>query len=184
MLTIVVTGASGVGKTSAVNALDARGLAGVRCFYFDSIGVPSLEHMEREHGSGEAWQQWATTEWLARLESLGSEVRVAVLDGQTRPFFVLDAARASGQRVGVVLLDCTDAQRDSRLVDGRNQPELATDRMANWAAYLRREAAALDVPIVDTTALSVQDVADRLQAIVAALIASGSDGSAVWEESR
>jgi hypothetical protein len=40
---LVVTGASGAGKTPAVRRLEARGRPGVRCFYFDSIGVPSEE---------------------------------------------------------------------------------------------------------------------------------------------
>jgi hypothetical protein len=57
----------------------------VRCFYFDSIGVPTAEVMEREHGGGEKWQAAATAEWLARLSGLSADVRVAVLDGQTRP---------------------------------------------------------------------------------------------------
>ena len=70
MHTIVITGASGAGKTAAVDALEARGLPGVRCFHFDSIGVPSIEDMEREHGGGEQWQQWATTTWIERLQSL------------------------------------------------------------------------------------------------------------------
>ena len=44
---LVVTGASGAGKTASVEALAARALPGVRCFHFDSIGVPI-------HGSGYA----------------------------------------------------------------------------------------------------------------------------------
>jgi type II secretory pathway predicted ATPase ExeA len=47
---LVVTGASGAGKTATVRALDARGIPGVRCFYFDSIGVPTAEVMERDYG--------------------------------------------------------------------------------------------------------------------------------------
>ena len=33
---LVVTGASGAGKTTLVRALDARRLDGVRCYYFDA----------------------------------------------------------------------------------------------------------------------------------------------------
>jgi type II secretory pathway predicted ATPase ExeA len=53
---LVVTGASGVGKTAAVRLLDARRRPGLHCFYFDSIGIPSIEVMEREFGSGAQWQ--------------------------------------------------------------------------------------------------------------------------------
>ncbi len=38
-LIVVVTGASGVGKTTLVHALEAQNVPGVRCYYFDSIGV-------------------------------------------------------------------------------------------------------------------------------------------------
>ncbi len=40
---LVVTGPSGAGKTAAVERLQARGRPGVRCHFFDRIGVPSAE---------------------------------------------------------------------------------------------------------------------------------------------
>src|SRR6266487_2812342 len=40
---LFVIGASGAGKTAAVQALDARALPGVQCHYLDSIDVPSSE---------------------------------------------------------------------------------------------------------------------------------------------
>jgi hypothetical protein len=92
---LVVTGASGVGTTVAVRALDERALSGVRCFYFDSIGVPPLHVMRREHGSGEQWQAWATHKCLSRLDRLDPTVRVAVLDGQARPSYVAAGAKTS-----------------------------------------------------------------------------------------
>src|SRR5678816_270370 len=88
---IVVTGASGAGKIVAVSALEARDVPGVQCFYFDSIGIPTADVMERDHGGPEGWQAWATNQWLARLAALGSGVRVAVLDAQTRPSTVFAA---------------------------------------------------------------------------------------------
>ena len=42
---VVVTGASGSGKKATVRALEARGLSGVHCYYFDAVGVPSAEAM-------------------------------------------------------------------------------------------------------------------------------------------
>jgi len=57
---LVVTGASGAGKTTAVRSLEKRAYAHVRCHYFDSLGVPSLEAMGRDFGGPEAWQLNAT----------------------------------------------------------------------------------------------------------------------------
>lgn len=163
---LVVTGASGAGKTTAVRALEARALAGVRCFHFDSIGVPSDDDMRREHGGGEQWQAWATERWLRELDQLDSDVRVAVLDGQTRPSFVATAAASVGRQVHTVLLVCAPAERDARLRHGRGQPELASNDMTAWAAYLRGQADALGLAVIDTSRLSPDAVADRLEEII------------------
>jgi hypothetical protein len=168
---LVVTGASGVGKTSAVRALEARDLPGVRCFYFDSIGVPTLEEMQREHGGGEQWQAWATQRWLLDLDQLDPAVRVAVLDGQTRPSYVTAAAKTIRRSVRTVLLDCERSERERRLREGRDQPELITNGMAAWAAYLRGQADAFSLQVVDTSWLASQGVADRLAEIVGRLLA-------------
>jgi ABC-type taurine transport system ATPase subunit len=168
-VTLVVIGASGAGKTAAVRALAARTLPDVACFHFDTIGVPSPEVMLRDFGGGEAWQAWATNQWLDRLERIEPGVRVAVLDGQTRPSFVLTPAAGRTPRyrqVEIVLLDCERNVREERLRTERQQPELITEKMQTWAAYLRGQADALNLAIVDTTTLSIVEVADRLQEIV------------------
>jgi dephospho-CoA kinase len=168
---VVITGASGAGKTTAVEALAATCVPGVSCFYFDSIGVPSAEIMERDFGSSENWQAFATADWLERLSTLPDDVRVAVLDGQTRPSVVFDAAnRASRRAVHVVLLDCSSDIRCTRL-HARQQPELASERMNNWAAYLRGQADALHLDVIDTTNLTPAEVATRLEALVRRLMA-------------
>jgi hypothetical protein len=38
--------------------------------------------------------------------------------------------------------------------------------MDNWAAYLRGQADALGLPVVDTTELTIEEAAEHLQAIV------------------
>src|SRR4051812_35581423 len=119
MSILVVTGVSGAGKTSAVRALDARALPGVRCFYFDSIGVPAPDVMRREHGSGAQWQAWATERWLRELDRLDPAVRMAVLEGQTRPSCVAAAATGVGRQVHIVLLDCERRERERRLHQDR-----------------------------------------------------------------
>jgi hypothetical protein len=166
---LVVTGASGVGKTSSVSALEARAHSGTACFYFDSIGVPTPEIIERDFGTGERWQADATNRWIARLVTEGSPATVNVLDGQTRPSFVRAAlARASHLRSQIVLLDCDPEVRLARLVS-RGHGNLATPQMDTWAAYLRGQADALDLPVIDTSRLSTESVADALQALVETL---------------
>ena len=160
---LVVSGASGSGKTAAVSALVARALPGVRCYYFDSIGVPSSEEMERDFGGGENWQFLTTERWLNRLAADPDNAEVYVLDGQTRPSFVIRSAERAGvDVVGVVLLDCAAPIRRTRLVELRGQPELANSQMDCWAAYLRGQADALDLPVIDTTDLEIEAVVDAL----------------------
>jgi broad-specificity NMP kinase len=167
---LVVTGASGVGKTSAVAALEARAHPHVTCFYFDDIGVPSPEEMERDFGGGEQWQADATARWMARLAAEGSSSKVNVLDGQTRPSFVRSAlSRVSHARSQIVLLDCDSEIRRSRLVS-RGHAELATAQMDSWAAYLRGQADALSLPVIDTSRLSVEQVGDALIDVIERLL--------------
>ena len=160
---LVVTGASGSGKTAAVRAVEARALPGVRCYYFDTIGVPSQEEIESDFGGGENWQALATERWLARLAADPERAEVYVLDGQTRPSFVNRSARRVGIDIlHIVLLDCAYSVRHTRLTELRGQPELANTDMDRWAAYLRGQADALDLPVIDTTNLEIDAVADAL----------------------
>jgi len=164
---LVVTGASGAGKTAAISALEARGIPGAQCFFFDSIGVPTVETMKRDYGGPEQWQAWATNQWLAKLAALGRSVRVAILDAQTRPSTVFTAPGAhTAWHPYVVLFDCSPEVRAARLCGPRSQPDLATACMDSWAAYLRGQADALDLPIVDTTELTIAEAAARLEALV------------------
>ncbi len=164
----MVTGASGAGKTTLVRALETRALAGVSCHYLDALGIPSAEVMERDYGGGAAWQEATTRIWIERLSSLTN--RVAVLDGQTRPSAVRAAFRDAGLDHGaIVLIDCAGGERYRRLAGPRGQPELASEEMDTWAAYLRGQADALDLPIIDTTSLTPEAALDQLVALVQSL---------------
>ena len=176
---LVVVGASGAGKTTLVSRLAALALPGVGCHHFDSIGIPSAEEIAARFGDGEAFQAWALDEWVARLVRNEDRVAVAVLDAQVRPSAVRDAlARHGVARGGAVLVDCDYAERNARLRGPRGQPELATPRMDQWAAYLRGQADALGVPIVETTGASPEQSLAELRARVTALLDAAR---ASWE---
>jgi len=51
----------------------------------------------------------------------------------------------------VVLADCGHDERNARLHGPRAQPELATRDMDCWAAYLRGQADALGLHVLDTS---------------------------------
>jgi len=159
---LAVIGASGAGKTTAVRCLEARRRSGIRCFYFDSIGVPSEEVMKRDFGGGEAWQAATTKRWISQLATkpVGS---ISILEGQTRPTFIRSALPDSQLAiVRIVLIECATSVRRTRLAE-RGQAELATIQMDIWAGYLRGQAEALQLPVIDTTSMSPEAVADMLE---------------------
>lgn len=153
-------GASGVGKTAAIRALAAQAIPGLSCHEFDSVGVPSVDDMVSRFGTGERWQEVTTHQWIDRLRADASPM--AILEGQTRPSFI--RPRLGHLRAGIVLLDCEPQVRSQRLCTSREQPELDTAEMHSWAAYLRGQAEALGLPIIDTTARTPDEVADELLA--------------------
>ena len=158
----MVTGASGAGKTTLVRALEAAAVPGVRCFYFDSIGVPSRDEMVSRWSGPGGWQAFATEHWLRRIAHGDDGTRVAVLDGQTAPSGVLAVAEHLCLAVpSILLVDCAHAERNARL-HARGQPELASGEMDCWAAYLRGQADALGLPIIDTTGRAVTEVVAEL----------------------
>ena len=159
---LVVIGASGAGKTTAVQCLEARRPSRMRFFYFDSIGVPSEDTMKRDFGSGEGWQATATKQWISRLANEPSGA-VNILEGQTRPTFVKAALSNSGvKNVRIVLLECSAPARRARLA-ARGQLEIATVQMDIWAGYLRGQADALQLPVIDTTFMNPEAAADALE---------------------
>lgn len=154
-------GASGAGKTAAVAALGRRQVPDLACLHFDSIGVPSLHDMTLSHGTPERWQEVATQEWIRRVEQVSA--RTVILEGQTRPSFI--HTPHTGLRIGVVLLDCDLPTRSARLRGPRGQPELDSLDMQHWATYLRGQADALRLPVIDTTIATPEEVADALLAL-------------------
>lgn len=170
---LVVTGASGAGKSTLVGLLDALALPGVRCHEFDTIGIPSPEEIEARFGGGEGFQAWALDVWMERLARNDDGAALAVLDAQVRPGAVRQAFARHGVAFGhIVLVDCAYEERNARLRGPRGQPELATPRMDTWAAYLRGQADALGLPVLDTTGAAPEAGRDQLRDHVAALLAA------------
>jgi energy-coupling factor transporter ATP-binding protein EcfA2 len=155
---VILIGASGSGKTTVARAIEHRYADDVEVFYFDRIGVPSIEEMIAEYGSGEEWQRANTLDWMAKLGRLARSGRRLLFEGQTRLSFLEEGASAAGGLAYIpILVDCDDETRSKRLAIERKQPELADEKMMNWAQYLRREAKERGCEIMNTSSLSLDE---------------------------
>ena len=157
-------GASGAGKTTAIREVDNMHLPNLTVFYFDSIGVPPFEVMEKEYGSTDEWQRATTIEWIRRMKEASKDSEV-VLDGQTRPSSIHEGCEKYGiTNYEIILFDCSNDTRTKRL-EGRGQPELASAAMMDWARRLREwcnEDNACE--IIDNTKLNVDETRNSLLA--------------------
>lgn len=154
---VILTGASGAGKTTIAEAIERRFDQQFDVFYMDRIGVPPVRDMVDKFGSIEAWQRAATFEWMARLSLLLAQGRSVLFEGQSRFSFLAEAAEYAGiVSYTSILVDCDDETRARRLSIDRGQPDLANTDMMNWANFLRNEASAYGCEILDTSALTLE----------------------------
>lgn len=62
--------------------------------------------------------------------------------------------------------------RVARLLGPRRQPDLATAQVDMWAAYLRGQADALNLDVIDTTTAGVDETANRLADLTRRLLST------------
>jgi len=157
-----ITGSSGSGKTSLLKGVVETIYPKLAAHHFDDLGVPSLEEMNRMPGGAAAWQAYNTGQWIKKVAQLEGPGLV-VLDGQVRPTVLLQAADQAGfSALHITLIDCSHEERRRRLIEQRGQPELDKLDMYAWAAYLRGQADALKLEIIDTTALGLGEAIEQL----------------------
>lgn len=90
--------------------------------------------------------------WISQLSQRDRRIELGVLDTQIRPHRALEALNQAGvEYAQIVLVDCEPTKRNERLHIDRSQPELANPQMDCWAAYLRGQADALNLSIIDTS---------------------------------
>jgi len=163
MRLVVLTGASGSGKTAIANAIKIRRPNIAEVLHFDSIGVPSSGAMVAGWGTGEAWQRAMTLAWMARIATMSGHDRPVLFEGQMRLSFVRKGLLSSSiADARMILVDCNDATRSQRLSANRNQPELASSTMMDWAAFLRREAQMTGCEVLDTSEISLEESVEQV----------------------
>lgn len=156
---IVLTGASGSGKTTIAFGLKELNIAGVESINCDRVKIETPENIDL----GES-QALILRYWIDRLSNDEEDhnIKLYVLDTQIRPHLAQSVFSELGvQYTKVILVDCEHDVRHRRLRELRNQPELVNHQMDCWAAYLRGQADALNLPIIDG-GLSIERAIDSL----------------------
>jgi energy-coupling factor transporter ATP-binding protein EcfA2 len=148
-----ITGSSGAGKTTLLRRAAALRPSSWPVFHLDEHGVPSAAELEAA-GGGWAWQRVQARRWAERAVR---DRTVVVVEGQARPSDILAVAASAGVGAAhVTLIDCDHAARRRSLLEERGQPELDVLDTYAWAAYLRGQADALNLEIIDTTSVPVE----------------------------
>lgn len=157
-----ITGSSGSGKTTLLDGVLKSIYPDLHAHHFDEMGVPSIEAMNERYGGPTQWQIHATRQWLNKLTD-DRFPGLTVLEGQTRPSVIFEtAAEMDISPVHVTLIDCANEERRRRLMECREQPELDHPDMYMWAAYLRGQADALKLEVIDTTRSSIAEATQEL----------------------
>lgn len=158
MALVIMTGASGSGKTAIANAIEVEDPS-ITVFRFDAIGVPSADRMATfgtGHQPGGAWQRAMTLKWFETITPLHSVGKAVLFEGQMRIAFIQEALTAFAiENARVLCVECDDFTRTHRLTHDRLQPELANEKMERWSRYLHQEAVDAGYEILDTTNLSL-----------------------------
>ena len=157
---IFITGSSGSGKTSLVNALNKKlNNTSIVCFHFDSIGVPSEQKMIEQYGPPSEWQRAMTHIWIEKIMQEHHDKMLVIIEGQVNLSFIVTAFKNMNfNNYEIILMHCENSIRHARLRINRHQPELINETMDNWSSFLKSQALEMDVPIIDTTSLSIENI--------------------------
>lgn len=161
---LFITGVSGAGKTTVLKQLCSElAQQSVACFHFDSIGVPSVEHMVQQYGGPSQWQQAMTEKWVDTLLTQYAHKTLLILEGQMNLHFIVDACKKHNcSNYKIILIHVDNVIRHERLRANRNQPELINKDMDNWADYLHRQAELMHVIILDSGLMSVNQMVNEI----------------------
>lgn len=80
---VFLTGASGAGKTSILDAFTKKNTSSaIACLHFDDIGVPAEQKMIAVYGSGSEWQKAMTYHWIKKLLNEYQNKKLIILEGR------------------------------------------------------------------------------------------------------
>ena len=117
--------------------------------------------MTEKYGSPTEWQKAMTHIWIGKLTREYNDKRLLIIEGQVNLSFIINAFKDIGfTKYKIILVHCDNSVRHSRLHADRNQSELINDTMDSWSSFLKSQAIESNIPILDTTAMSIENMID------------------------
>jgi dephospho-CoA kinase len=163
---LVLTGASGAGKTTLIEELIERAIPRIKGINCDRVKIDLPETAEPRDAQAEVLRYW-----ISKLGEENDSVELAVLDTQIRPHAAQAVLYGAGvKHWQVVLVNCDHPRRNERLIKNRKQPDLANPQMDCWAAYLRGQADALGLAIIHTDDAPPDESFETLESLISDLL--------------
>lgn len=163
---VLLTGASGCGKTTVAKALAQRLSRKAACYYFDDIGVPSNKEMLSKFGAPLKWQEWAIHSWIEKLARITAK-ELVILEGSFYPHFAVSKMTELGiSNYLIISLFVERRIRERRLIEDRHQPELVHQDMENYAHALREETESLGGVNVGGSKKSMAEIVDEIISLI------------------
>lgn len=163
---LVLTGASGAGKSTLILGLNELAIPGVKGINCDRVKIEIDETLAASDRQAETLRYW-----ISQMSQREIGIELAVLDTQIRPHVALEVLHQAAVEYGqIVLVDCEPVKRNERLRVERGQPELCNPQMDCWAAYLRGQADALNLSIINTSDAAVEKNVAELELLVSSLL--------------
>ena len=155
---VILTGASGVGKTSLAQSIEDSQTR-ILVYQGDRIGLPSDEVMAgygHTDEPGGPTQRGFALYWIGVISDQVKAGKPVLLETQCRIAFLREALLLHNlPDARIVLVECSDESRKKRL-QARGHPELANEQMSGWSRYLHKEAEEFGYEIMDTTDLPLE----------------------------
>ena len=123
------------------------------------MGLPNWDEIE----DTVKWQEEATVAWVDKLVKMAREEKVHVIfEGSTDiRFYIQGFEKNTFADYKIMLFDCSEETMKNRLIQ-RGQPELYQPNMVGWLNYLRREAIAKNIGIINTEKLTIAEVEQNI----------------------
>lgn len=169
-LVVFFTGAPGSGKSTAVRELSPNagnediGICAYDLWQWDNLGTSIACGLE------------PTRRWIAsQVVPAASAKKVILCDAMHQPEIVRQAALLEGVwNYMIIHLTCSPETRLYRLEHARQQPELVTKKLCEWAAKLDNDARGSGTAIINT-GVPLPSVASDLRRLIVQRIVRGPE---------